>query len=153
MNESDQNGRAAFDARWAAHAQQQTEGDQFTQDEWEVINKWSPKVIGQKSEYLGKVIHLYKDLLLHVEAHNAQEAKKLVKDRKAANGQRWKEWQEQCRQRKTWIEQKAAQWHKAVEERRQALKQWDLYVEAARLQYEQARETSPPPQPSETGGA
>jgi hypothetical protein len=56
-------------------------------------------------------------------------------------------WQQECVKRNEWIAAQQKAWKDAVEQRRQAIAQWDAHVTALRNAYEQAKATEPPSAP------
>jgi hypothetical protein len=138
----------------------------FNHDEREFIREWYPIVWGKPSHYLdGTVVNTHELLLQHARAyyeHQEQVARKVedkdeltarraekqrVRASRSLAGDRWLEWQNQCRLRKEWIEGKTREWKARVAARKVALEQWDAYVEAARKECQEARLVPPPARP------
>lgn len=75
-----------------------------------------------------------------------QQPKK-AKKAQSAFAQAYTAWQAECVKRNEWIAAQQKAWKDAVEQRRQAIAQWDAHVARLRTTYEQAKATEPPPAP------
>lgn len=116
---------------------------------------------GKVSPHLdGNFINSWQGLFMHARgeeqgvAHNAriEDLTSKTERRKARAareqfGAEWLAWQEQCAARNAWIERLNAEWRKRVGEAKANKAQWDAYVEAARLEFQAAKNTSTPVQP------
>jgi hypothetical protein len=142
---------------------------QFNTDQRIVIRAFFPLAWGKSSPYLGgTVVSNFAHLLQHAEAYSQDQLKaqrqadtalreadrikrKAEKELEAASralqADRWLAWQNDCRLRKEWIDDKKRVWKERVEQAKAARAQWDAFVQEARAEYIAARDTTAPPQP------
>lgn len=131
----------------------------------EVVVAWWPHIWMKQSEYLdGKFVTTIPGLLMHAEAAQKDYKKKQREQEKADAvtrrenkeqreqrdvefSEHFLAWQNECAQRKAWVEAKCAEWRKRVAMKKEAMLQWETYVEEARLDYQNAKATPVPPRP------
>lgn len=128
----------------------------FSPEDRQVIQEWLPYCHGMKSELLdGCVIRYPQDVLAHAKAYlenqtaQANKAKgKVVSEADQAFNEELRMWQEQCRQRKAYIQSVGQAWHDAVEQKKETIIKWNAHVAEKHTAYNAALALPVPPRPT-----
>jgi len=139
-------------------AEQYAEIKMLPVDQQEFILSWWPHCWNRPSPYIGgKVVLSLAALQIHAEGYTKDQTKrkpgrKSKKVDKPAptvlSNPALEAWEQDCAAREAWIEGWNIEWRRRVSARKEALAQWDSYVEEARSEFKRAKATERPVRPA-----
>jgi hypothetical protein len=142
------------------HGEALVEMAQYPPETQRAIHAYWPTIWGRHSQYTGKYVLSIPALLMHIDGVtqaalsqdtlSREERKRNLEARRAqdtARGEAVVIWQKECAARNAWIESKNKEWRDRVAARKEAVANWDKYVDEARREYQDAKATKAPPRP------